>query len=291
MGGWLDEQTQKEARQKLRRLQDQLEQIEELKRKEPSIRREISALKSKLGDNALLVDEDDGAQNQNDAMDPQKRLKTLNKKLQQIASLKQKAAAGETLDSEAKAKVASEARLLREVEAIKAGDIFDEEKDAIWAAENEVPRADLPTDKAEVEKRLKALKKKIVQIETLKGKGDENLDADAKAKVKGERRILQEINALERGENEVVFHPPTEEEKIEEAMKVKLEVDKKIKALRKKLSQIDALKAKGTSSLDASERAKIDSEASLKKDLGALERELGVLNKLERDRVAKRLGH
>merc|ERR1712151_758829 len=109
---------------------------------------------------------------------------------------------------------------------------------------------------AEVAKRLKALNKKLQQITELKGKEDA-LDEEAKAKVASERRVKQEIAALERGDAEVVFTGPTQDDMIEEATNKKIEVEKKIKAIKKKLTQIEALKQK-KGDLDADAQAKVN---------------------------------
>jgi len=149
-------------------------------------------------------------------------------------------------------------------------------------------RVSLPTDAAEREKRLRALNKKLQQIADLKKKEAE-LDDEAKAKVASKWRVKQEIAALESGHTEAVFTGPTEEDLIEEATNKKIELEKKLKAVRKKLTQIEALKSKG-GELEADAQSKVDSEGALRRDLGALERQLGALNREERERVAKRLG-
>ncbi|CAK0875910.1 unnamed protein product [Prorocentrum cordatum] len=168
---------------------------------------------------------------------------------------------------------------------------YDEADEAEVEAEEAArapERVDLPADAAEREKRLKALNKKLQQIADLRKKEAE-LDDEAKAKVASKWRVKQEIAALESGAAEAVFTGPTEEDQIEDATIQKVELEKKLKAVRKKLTQIDALKSKG-GELDTDARAKVDSEGALKKDLGALERQLGALNRAERERVAKRLG-
>merc|ERR1712110_509192 len=105
-------------------------------------------------------------------------------------------------------------------------------------------------DTAEVEKRTKALKKKLQQIAKLKEK--DQLDADAVQKIAGEYRLHQELEALEQGKDEVTFVKPSEPTSEE----LKFELEKKLKPLKKKLEQIKALKEKG-GDLDADARAKV----------------------------------
>jgi hypothetical protein len=293
----LDPKTRLQCKQKIEQLERRLAEIEVLKAEEPRLRVELQQQRDKLAqcppdeaaEEELLNLEEAEEVEEAPAPDPQKRLKALNKKLKQIAELKAK---GGELDNDAAAKVASEPRILREVAAIKAGKVYDEQVDAQMAAEEAKEaqtRADLPADAAEREKRLKTLNKKLQQIADLKKK-EGVLDDEAKAKIASERHIKQEIAALERGDTEVTFTGPTEEDMIEDAMNKKIEVEKRLKAVRKKLSQIEAIRSKG-GQLDADAKAKVESEGGLKKELGALERELGALNRSERERVAKRLGY
>jgi len=294
----LDPKTRLLCKQKIAQLESKIEEIERLKAEEPKLRRELQAQREKLAqcpeddeaEQELLAEEEaKQAQSDGGGVDVQKRLKALNKKLKQIADLKAK---GGALDPEAAAKVASEGTLLREVAALKAGKVFTEEADAeiqMEEAAKEPAKVELPSDPAEREKRLKTLNKKLQQISDLKKK-DEALDNEARAKVSSERHVKQEIQALERGDAEVVFTGPTEDEIIEEAVSKKIDVERKLKAVRKKLAQIDSLKSK-EGALDADAQAKVASEAGLKKELGAIERELGALNRAERERVARRLGY
>jgi len=294
MGGLLDPKTRLACRRKIAELEERLGEIEALKAVEPKLRRELHAQRERL---ALCASDDEdefGEEQPEEAEQPdaQRRLKALNKKLKQIAELKAK---GGVLGPEVAAKVASEARILREIGAIKAGKPFDEAQDTEVQAEVEAReaakapgRATLPTDEAEREKRLRVLHKKLQQIADLKRKEAE-LDDEAKAKVASKWRVRQEIAALESGGMEVVFTGPTEEDLIEEVTAKKIELEKKLKAARKKLTQIEALRSKG-GELEADARAKVDSEGALRKDLGALERQLGAVNRAERERVARRLG-
>merc|ERR1711920_128113 len=172
--------------------------------------------------------------------------------------------------------VASEPSLRAEIAALERGEVYDPEKapevpETFSPQEN---RIELPTDPAEVEKRVKNLKKKIQQIETLKEKGGV-LDADAKAKIASHRKLVQEVAALERGDSEVVFDEL-------------VEAQKRMKAIKKKLDAIAKLKE--SNNLDADGQAKLANEKALKKELHEVEKEIGEMNKKERDRVAQRLG-
>jgi len=220
-----------------------------------------------------------------------KKIKALNKKLQQIKTLKAK---GGELDPEAAAKVAKEALILKQVAALKEGrDLPDEEEHQKEEAEKaaresgEVKVVPLPTDKAEREKRVRTLKKKLQQIATLKEK-TEQLDKDAQEKIASERAINLEIAALERGDAELTIGPLTEHEKHEDWLARKHEIERKLKAVTKKLQAIDDHKTKDT--LDQHQAAKVENEGALKKEKGDLERQLGSLNKEEQLRVASKLG-
>lgn len=291
----MDPKTRVQCRQKIAQLEAKLEEIEQLKAQEPQLRRDLAAQRDKLarmpheGDEDELEEEEPEQPQQTEAadegVDVQKRLKAINKKLKQIAELKAK---GGVLEPEAAAKVASEGTLLRELAVLKDGKVFTEELDAEMKSQYIHHKVLLPKEPAEREKRLKALNKKLGQIAELKKKGG-TLDNEAKAKVASEYEVKQEIAALESGASEVVFSGPSQDDLIQEASNKKIEVEKKIKAARKKLAAIDALKSKG-GNLPADEKAKVDSEGGLKKELGALERELGALNKAERERVSQRVG-
>lgn len=237
------------------------------------------------------------------------KMKALNKKLQQIDKLKQKDAVD--LDDDAKKKLASEPKLRKKLDAIARGEEYEDsdvEQDAP-APEPEVTTAEvslptpvkevlrepsedddeeaasmqLPRDPAEVEKRTRTLKKKLQQIAKLKEKGQ--LDEDAKKKVAGEYRLVQELEALEQGKSEVVFQAP--EEPTDEELK--FELDKKLKTVRKKLEQIKSLKEKG-GALDADQKAKVESEAALVREANALSQQISKFEKSERERVAEKMG-
>jgi len=220
-----------------------------------------------------------------------KKIKALNKKLQQIKALKAK---GGELDPEAAAKVAKEGLILKQVAALKEGkDLPDEEEHQKEEAEKaaresgEVKVVPLPTDKAEREKRVRTLKKKLQQIAGLKEK-TEQLDKDAQEKVASERAVNLEIAALERGDAELTIGPMTEHEKHEEWLARKHDIERKLKAVTKKLQAIDDHKTKDV--LDEHQAAKVENEGVLKKEKGDLERQLGALNKEEQLRVASKLG-
>jgi len=281
---------------RLREVRQKLAEIEALKQQEPALRREESVLVAKIraAENGEHVDPAEiakalaaqpvaaseapmSAEEAEEAK--KKRMKALNKKLQQIDALKSKDG---PLDAEAKAKIESEAKIRYELDCIRDNKPID----PYW--EPPVKTAQLPRDAGEREKRLKLLKKKAREIDGLKERDDE-LDAEARNKVASERAILQEIAALESGAMEVVFAPPSEEELLAEAQEEKVSVERKLKAIKKKLDQIEALKKKGDK-IDADGRAKLETEPQIKKELGAQERRLGELNKAERERVANKLG-
>lgn len=143
-------------------------------------------------------------------------------------------------------------------------------------------------EQPELEKRLRALRKKLSQIERLKEK--DLLDAAEREKVASEPALLQEIAALEAEiENPgatftpaprvtEAVPPPPEQDQDEamdspEAPKEQLspaEAEKRIKALKKKLQQIERLKEKGDD-LDADAREKVASEAAFLEELAQLE--------------------
>jgi hypothetical protein len=128
-------------------------------------------------------DEASSMQLPTDPAEVEKRTRTLKKKLQQIAKLKEKG----QLDAEAVKKVAGEYRLVQELQALEEG------RDEVTF---EVPPE--PTDadiKFDLEKKLKTLRKKLDQIKSLKEKGGD-LDADARAKVESEAALVREANAL-----------------------------------------------------------------------------------------------
>jgi len=149
----------------------------------------------------------------------------------------------------------------------------------------------LPTDEAEREKRLKALRKKLVQIAALKKKGGV-LDAEQQEKVDSEHILMREVAALEGGSAQIDVGPPNEHELHEKWLEQKHEIERKIKASVKKLSQINDLKDKASQGVDVheSEQAKIESESALKKEKHELEKSLGQLKKDDQMRMAERLG-
>ncbi|CAK0802704.1 unnamed protein product, partial [Prorocentrum cordatum] len=134
----------------------------------------------------------------------------------------------------------------------------------------------------ESQKRIKALRKKLSQIEKLKEKEADTLTPEEAAKIEGEAKILSEIVAIERGEampRAVVQEAPAPavekeapalapavpaaaaeaapaasaagadaEEDDKEPAREQLEpveAEKKIKAMKKKLGQIAKLKERG----------------------------------------------
>jgi len=134
--------------------------------------------------------------------------------------------------------------------------------------------------------KLKAVNKKLKQIDLLKHK--DNIDADAQAKISTEPKLRKQLAALEKGETwvdsdkepEVVevkgnFYKVEEEVEDDTETTVKLptdpaEVDKRKKVLNKKLQQIVKLKEKG-GVLDDEAKQKIDSEDHINQEIAALD--------------------
>jgi len=107
------------------------------------------------------------------------------------------------------------------------------------------------------------------------------LDAQAKEKVASEHFINQEVAALEAGKKEVILMPKTADEE-------KIDLEKKVKSLNKKIESVQKLK--GQSGLDADQQAKVDSEKDMVREVNELQRQVAALNKKEAERVAQRLG-
>lgn len=299
-----------EAQAKLDAAQAKLDQLDILRAKETELRHEVAKQKDRIAEleeeakadkeskiffgkeDCENTEETDSGVLTNgkkvEAKDPEaerkSRLKALNKKLGQIQKLKEKDEAA--LDAEARAKVASEASVREEIQTLERGETFiPSESKAPAGKTNHVGETlELPTDPAEVEKRLKNLRKKLQQISDLKSKG--SLDADAAAKVASERRFMQEIDALERGDSSVTIV----DDSIEADLAEKIELEKKLKGVRKKIDQIDKLKEKQEDELDTDAKAKIAAAPALRKEASKLQDQIGALNKKERERVAKRLG-
>lgn len=314
-----------EVEKKLSQVQAKLDEIENAKVLEPKVRKELASLTAKLEElqegyeadkkeKIFLGKEDEieeaapapvqqaPAKPRTSDEERKAKMKAINKKLKQIEGLKAK----DDLDAEQKAKVANEAKLKKQLAAVEAGQPFVDSDDEKEPAANfkkapvekkasagalPAPSDDgsddataksmkLPSDPAEREKRTKVLKKKLQQIAKLKEKGGV-LDDEAKQKIAGEDRVNQEIAALDAGKDEVVFVDKAPEDP-------KMELERKVKAINKKLEQIAKLKE--SSSLDADGKAKVASEAALKKELGHLQFEVAQLNKVERERVAAKLG-
>jgi hypothetical protein len=166
----------------------------------------------------------------------------------------------------------------------------------------------------EIEKKLRALRKKVVQIDQLKEKDSTCLDEQAKAKVASEEEIKKEIVQLEMllkavtqekyemipratempaaertkaaasskmasaplettGPAKAGTSPAAETLQSGPAAPTRLspEQEKRIKALRKKLVQIEQLKLKDPSTLDEDAKRKVASEAELRSEIVALE--------------------
>lgn len=307
-----------EAQKKLHIAISRLAEIERIKAQEPIVRREIATLEEQIEEwqgelsfHYTPPDKGDAGGPQSEAQasfkpipradlfksedeqkvdERKKRMKALNKKLQQIDKLKEKPLA--ELDPEAKAKVQSEAQVKEELAALERGEDYDSSKKApgpSWAEHGkQAASAQLPTDEAERTKMLRGLKKKLQQIDGLKAR-DGALDPDARAKVASEHRILQEVAALERGDAEVVYEDPPELSHGEQLTADKIDLERRVKNVTKKIDQIEALKQAGRE-LSAEEKTKVSNEAALKKERHDLQMEIGKINQKERDRVAERLG-
>lgn len=221
----------------------------------------------------------------------QAKMRAINKKLQQIDKLKLK----DNLEPEAQKKVASEKSLKDKLAALERGEDVnsDDEAEPAPPAEKENGSAKaqevqleqggepLPSDPQERQKEIKKLEKKLKEIDQLKQKGG-LLDKQAKEKRDSEQRIIQKVRALEQGKSTFVL------DTVEEKAQQKLELEKTVKKLEKKLAQVEELKAKG--GLDEEQQAKVDSEGALKKELHDVRQDVAAMNKEERERVAQRLG-
>jgi len=206
--------------------------------------------------------------------DTAKRIRALNKKLAQIAKLKEK---GGELTAEESQKVASEAQLLAELRALERGEEYNpepekEEPPVVEAAEIQEPKKEepqtTPADEevepqteaqakpqlaslapAEAEKKIKALKKKLGQIQKLKEKGGK-LQPEEAEKVSAEAGFIMEVMELE-----ISLLEP--------------EAQKNAMGLQKKLEQISKLKKK-SGQLSAPEREKISKEKAMKQELESI---------------------
>lgn len=296
-----------ESKKRIIAIQEELERIEQLILQKPKLERQLAALQREVeaAQEAGEVEAEEEVEEEEVVPEPEpvqvavpelspeeqrkKKIKALNKKLQQIQALKDK---GGDLDPEAAAKVSKEAIILKQVQLLKEGkDLPEEEqvREEVQQNSAEVIRTALPKDSAEREKRARTLKKKLQQIAALKEK-DGQLDKEAQEKVASERAVKLEIEALERGDAELVIGPLTEHEKHEAWLEQKHDLERKIKAVTKKISAIESHKERSDLDHEKHAQAKVENEASLKKERGDLERQLGILNKQEQLRTAQRLG-
>jgi len=211
-----------------------------------------------------------------------KRLRIINKKLEQIKKLKE--LEGNILDQDAIDKINSEKELTREMECIKLGQPY-----VPSTTEDPHKFKVLPRDDDDIDKRTKALKKKLQQIDALKAKGLMNLDAEQKAKVDSERLCKMELSALENGESTVALREPNIDEITEKHNEEKHELERKHKALKKKMDQIATLKKRDYDSLDADQRNKLATEKDIGKEMSLMEKNISEMNKKERARVEARL--
>eukprot|EP00930_Biecheleria_cincta_P059324 TRINITY_DN45069_c0_g1_i1.p1 TRINITY_DN45069_c0_g1~~TRINITY_DN45069_c0_g1_i1.p1 ORF type:complete len:295 (+),score=108.54 TRINITY_DN45069_c0_g1_i1:83-886(+) len=148
---------------------------------------------------------------------------------------------------------------------------------------------------AEIEKKIRAVNKKLKQIEGLKAKSSEQLDDAAREKIDSERMLRKELAQLEdlarRGgkppeasiqqeekrveqekEKEKEQGPAAEEAPAEKEPELPQEQKEKlIRTLKKKLQQIEKLKEKGLEGLDAEAKQKVQNEPNLLAELAVLE--------------------
>lgn len=303
---------------KLAKVQSELDMLEVLKNREAQMRKDVKRLTERI---AELRKSADDVEKEGEFMqkpvevavpletkiqqkrveaekDPAKermnKMRNINKKLQQIDKLKLKDA--ESLDDEAQAKVKSEAGLRKKLAALEAGEDpeSDDEPAPAAAAPKQAPQAAaappaqaeaegvaLPADAEERKKKIKALQKKLREIEQLKTK-EGSLDAQAKAKRDSEQKLAQELAALEAGSSVFVY------DEAAAFTQHKIEMEKQLKKLQKKVEQIETLK--GKDNLDADMEAKLKAEPEIKKELRDLEKDIKEMNEKERQRVANRLG-
>merc|ERR1712151_1139937 len=101
-----------------------------------------------------------------------------------------------------------------------------------------------------------------------------------------------ELAALEAGESKVILtqNEKSLDEQLQEQQEEKHALERRHKAIKKKLAGIDNLKKQDASTLDADAKSKLASEKDLKKELGSVEKQMGEINKKERARVEARLG-
>jgi len=302
-----------QAENQLKKAQDQLDQLDVLKAKEGTLRSDVRRHTARVAELRESMDDtinagefyDKPVEVEADVIEAkitearkelakspaEKRLasmRTINKKLQQIDKLKAK---GGQLEPEAAAKIKTEPALRKKLAALEAGETPESDGDVEppQQGKQEAPAAEeqggegveLPSDPEERKKKIKALQKKLREIEQLKQKGG-LLDKQAKAKRDSEQLMLQELAALEEGKSVFVV----DEAALHSAHKIELE--KQVKKLQKKLAQIQELK--GKSDLDADMQAKVDSEKATGAELHDVQTDVAAMNKQERERVAARLG-
>lgn len=140
----------------------------------------------------------------------------------------------------------------------------------------------------EIEKRIRAVNKKLKQIKDLKEKSVDQLDDAAREKIASEPTLQKELAALEAQKSgraapaapapaAAAVDAPEPEVKVEEEAPAPApalsdeEKEKRIKAIKKKISQIEKLKEKDLASLDAEAQAKVASEGELLAELARLE--------------------
>jgi len=180
------------------------------------------------------------------------------------------------------------------VDEIGAGEFYNKTVEAAPSLEEKIEEARIEQERdpeAERQSKMRAIKKKLQQIDKLKLKDD--LEDEAKAKVANEPTLRKHLAALEAGEDPDTFEmpeAPAEPMDMAAFAQKKDDLQRQQKKLQKKVAQIDELKKKSADALDADGQAKLASEAATKKEMGAVEKEIGKMNKQERERVADRLG-
>jgi len=195
------------------------------------------------------------------SMEADKRMKALKKKLTQIQKLKEKQ--GKLTPEEAE-KLSSEASILAELAGLENGEevahssagpptnensgggVKEDPESEEGAGEQENSPAQPEVPPAEAEKRIRALKKKLVQITKLKERGGK-YSAEEEEKLAAEPKLIYESTELE-----INLLDP--------------ENKKNAKSIQKKLDQIKKLQER-KGQLSQQEKAKIAKDKPLKQEL------------------------
>lgn len=243
----------------------------------------------------------------------EKKIRAANKKLKQIEGLKAKSS--EQLDDAAREKIESESMLRKEVAQLedlkrRGGkppevSLQQEEKKVEQEKEKETEQRpaeeEAPEEKEpeltpeQKEKHIRSLKKKLQQIEKLKEKGLEALDAEAKQKIGNEPHLLAELAVLEgrapakapaaasqNGYHQAAPPPALSKENLASQIAKRRaqaleqppgdltllldeEIEKRFKTLQKKLRDIGKLREKDK--IDKLQQEKLDHEPEVIKEL------------------------